>query len=120
MFFLKDSSLTHGLTLYYTRGLGITVLLVMVSQPYGFSPSLSNLWLFNYTRVVFQMSEDYAAKQWGQSDDSYCTANNFGLMCSRKRISQNSFPNLIYIMPKSFTVFCQQQHNPKRNYENQI
>jgi hypothetical protein len=22
-----------------------------------------------------------------------CTANNFGLMCSQKRISQNSFPN---------------------------
>jgi hypothetical protein len=49
-----------------------------------------------------------------------CTANNFGLMCSRKRISQNSFPNLIYIIPKSFMVFCQELHNPKRNYENQI
>jgi hypothetical protein len=45
------------------------------------------------------------------------TANNFGLMCSRKRISQNSFPNLIYIIPKSFMVVCQELHNPKRNYE---
>jgi hypothetical protein len=48
------------------------------------------------------------------------TANNFGLMYSRKRISQNSFPNFIYIIPKSFMVFCQELHNPKRNYENQI
>jgi hypothetical protein len=46
------------------------------------------------------------------------TANNFGLMCSRKRISQNLFPNLIYIIPKSFMVFCKEPHNPKRNYEN--
>ncbi len=35
------------------------------------------------------------------------TANNFGLMCYRKRISQNSFPNLIDIIPKSFMVYCQ-------------
>ncbi len=48
------------------------------------------------------------------------TANNFGLMYSRKRISQNSFPNFIYIIPKSFMVFCQELRNPKRNYENQI
>jgi hypothetical protein len=48
------------------------------------------------------------------------TANNFGLMYSRKRISQNSFPNLIYIFPKSFMIFCQELHSPKRNYENQI
>jgi hypothetical protein len=48
------------------------------------------------------------------------TANNFGLMYSRKRISQNSFPNLIHIIPKSFMAFCQKLHNPKRNYENQI
>ncbi len=48
------------------------------------------------------------------------TANNFGLMCSRKRISQNSFPDLIHIIPKSFMVFCQELHNPKRNCENQI
>jgi hypothetical protein len=48
------------------------------------------------------------------------TANNFGLMYSRKRISQNSFPNYIHIIPKSFMVFCQELHNPKRNYENQI
>ncbi len=47
-----------------------------------------------------------------------CTANNFGLMYSRK--SHNSFPNFIYIVPKSFMVFCQELHNPKRNYENQI
>jgi hypothetical protein len=32
-------------------------------------------------------------------------ANNFGIMYSRKRISQNSFPNLIYIFPKSFMIF---------------
>jgi hypothetical protein len=51
---------------------------------------------------------------------SSCTANNFGLMCSRKRIGQNSFPNLIYVILKSFMVFCQELHNPKRNYENQI
>ncbi len=48
------------------------------------------------------------------------TANNFGFMYSRKRISQNSFPNFIHIIPKSFMVFCQELRNPKRNYENQI
>jgi hypothetical protein len=48
------------------------------------------------------------------------TANNFGLMYSRKRISQNSFSNFIHIIPKSFMEFCQELHNPKRNYENQI
>jgi hypothetical protein len=48
------------------------------------------------------------------------TANNFGFMYSPKRISQNSFPNFIYIIPKSFMVFCQELRNPKRNYENQI
>ncbi len=25
-----------------------------------------------------------------------------------------------HIIPKSFIVFCQELHNPKRNYENQI
>jgi hypothetical protein len=49
-----------------------------------------------------------------------CTANNFGLIYSQKRISQNPFPNFIYIFPKSFMIFCQELHNPKRNYENQI
>jgi hypothetical protein len=48
------------------------------------------------------------------------TANNFGLMYSRKRISQNSFPNFIHIIPKSFMVFYQELRNPNRNYENQI
>ncbi len=48
------------------------------------------------------------------------TANKFGLMYSRKRISQNSFPNFIYIFPKSFMMFCQELLDPKRNYENQI
>jgi hypothetical protein len=47
------------------------------------------------------------------------TANKFGLMHSRKRISQNSFPNFIYIFPKSFMIFCQELLDPKRNYENQ-
>jgi hypothetical protein len=47
------------------------------------------------------------------------TANNFGLMYSQKRISQNSFPNFIHKIPKSFMVFCQELHNPKRIYENQ-
>jgi hypothetical protein len=43
-----------------------------------------------------------------------CTANNFGIMYARKRISQNSFPNLIYIFPKSFMIFCQElQQDPK-------
>ncbi len=48
------------------------------------------------------------------------TANNFRLIYSRKRISQNSFPNFIYIFPKSFMIFCQELSNLKRNYENQI
>ena len=48
------------------------------------------------------------------------TANNFGLMYSWKRISQNSFPNFIYIIPKTFMIFCQELGNPNRNYENQI
>jgi hypothetical protein len=51
---------------------------------------------------------------------SICTANNFGLMYSQKRISQNSFPNFIYIFVKSFMIFCQELSNPKRNYENQF
>jgi hypothetical protein len=51
---------------------------------------------------------------------TYCTANKFGIMYSRKRISQNSFPNFIYIFPKSFMIFCQELEDPKRNYENQI
>jgi hypothetical protein len=49
-----------------------------------------------------------------------CTANNFGLMYFDKRISQNSFSNFIFIIPKSFMVFCQELHNSKRNDENQI
>jgi hypothetical protein len=48
------------------------------------------------------------------------TANNFGIMYSRKRSSQNSFPNLIYIFPESFMIFCQELQDPKRNYENQV
>jgi hypothetical protein len=52
--------------------------------------------------------------------NTLCTANNFGIMYSRKRISQNSFPNFIYIFPKSFMIFCQELQDPKRNYENQI
>jgi hypothetical protein len=48
------------------------------------------------------------------------TANNFGLMYSQKRISHNSFPNFIHIIPKSFMISCQELSNPKRNYENQI
>jgi hypothetical protein len=43
-------------------------------------------------------------------------ANNFGLMYSRKRNSQNLFPNFIHIIPKSFVVFCKELCNPKRNY----
>ena len=34
-------------------------------------------------------------------------------MYSRKRISQNSFPNFIYIFPKSFMIFCQELHCEK-------
>jgi hypothetical protein len=45
------------------------------------------------------------------------TANNFGIRYSRKRISQNSFPN---IFSKPFMIFCQELQDPKRNYENQI
>jgi hypothetical protein len=51
---------------------------------------------------------------------SSCTANNFGIMYSRKRISQNSFPTFIYIFPKIFMIFCQELQDTKRNYENQI
>jgi hypothetical protein len=40
-------------------------------------------------------------------------------MYSRERISQNSFPNFIYIFPKSFMIFCQELLDPKRNYKNQ-
>jgi hypothetical protein len=49
-----------------------------------------------------------------------CTANNFGIMYSRTRTGQNSFPYLIYIFPKSFLIFCQELQDPKRNYEYQI
>ncbi len=48
------------------------------------------------------------------------TANNFGLMYSQKRIRQNSFPNFIFIILKSFMIFCQELGNPKRNYEKQF
>jgi hypothetical protein len=48
------------------------------------------------------------------------TATKFGLMYSRKRISQTSFPNLISTFPKSLMIFCQELLDPKRNYENQI
>ncbi len=48
-----------------------------------------------------------------------CTPINFGFMYSWKRISKNSFPNFIYIFPKSFMKFCLELRNPKRNYENQ-
>ncbi len=56
----------------------------------------------------------------GDMQSLWRTANNFGIMYSRKRISQNSFPNLINIFPKSFMIFCQELQDPKRNYENQI
>ncbi len=46
------------------------------------------------------------------------TANNFGIMYSRKRISQNSFPNFIYIFPSM--IFCQELQDPERNCEIQI
>ncbi len=49
---------------------------------------------------------------------SWYTANNFGIMYSWKSIGQNLFPNLIYIFPKSFMIFCQELQDPKRNYEN--
>jgi hypothetical protein len=38
-------------------------------------------------------------------------ANNFRFMYYQKRISQNSFPNLIYIFPKSFLIFQKEQLN---------
>ncbi len=41
-------------------------------------------------------------------------------MYSRKRISQNSFLNFIFIFPKSFMIFCWELQDPKRNYESQI
>jgi hypothetical protein len=43
-----------------------------------------------------------------------CTPNNFRFMYSWKRVSQNSFPNFIYIFPKSFMKFWQELRNPKR------
>jgi hypothetical protein len=55
-----------------------------------------------------------------ERDPKVYTANNFGFMYSRKRISQNSFPNFICVIPKSFMVFYQELRNPKRNYENQM
>jgi hypothetical protein len=36
------------------------------------------------------------------------TANNFELMYSRQRISQNSFPKFLYIVPKSFIIFLRE------------
>ncbi len=48
------------------------------------------------------------------------TANKFGIMYSRKRISQNSFLNFIFIFPKSFMIFCRELQDPKRNYQSQI
>ncbi len=66
------------LILFYTCGLGIVVLHVMVLQPHRFSLRfLTYLWWFNHTRVLFQTGEGYAAIQraacsggWGQSDES--------------------------------------------------
>jgi hypothetical protein len=36
------------------------------------------------------------------------TGNNFEFIYSRQRISQNSFPKLIHIFPKSFMIFQQE------------
>ncbi len=58
--------------------------------------------------AVFYSLKYYIFRTWDLIRNRSCTANNFGLMYSRKRISQNSFPILIYIIPKSFTVFCQE------------
>jgi hypothetical protein len=49
------------------------------------------------------------------SVDEIYTANNFGLLYSWKRISQNSFPNFFYIFPKSFMIFCPNNSNPDLN-----
>ena len=37
-----------------------------------------------------------------------CTANNFEIMYSRQRISQNSLSKFIYVFPKSFMIFQQE------------
>ncbi len=72
--------------------------------------------------LLYMFKLDWSALMTPQKAnlDSMRTANNFGLMYSRKRISQNSFPNLSHIIPKSLMVFCQELHNLKRKYENQI
>ncbi len=59
---------------------------------------------------IFQDLRRMPAMLWVISPKSY-TANNFGLMYSRKRISQNSFSNFIFITPKSFMVHCKKSKN---------
>jgi hypothetical protein len=51
---------------------------------------------------------------WLVPESPRYTANNFGIMNSRKRIGQNSFPNFIYIFPESFMIFCQELQDPKK------
>ncbi len=63
---------------------------------------------------------DVDAKQLTIGFNGVSTANKVGLMYSRKRISQNLFPNFIYIFPKSFMIFYQELLDSKRNYENKI
>ncbi len=62
----KISHTCVPLTLFYTRGLRIVVLHVMVPQPYRFSLGyFTKVWQFNHTRVLFQMGECHSAIQRG-------------------------------------------------------
>ncbi len=77
------------------------------------------MWRWKYLKTAFvqwRLTNSWNAFHFQTSP---LTANNFGIMYSR-RISQNSFLNLIYIFPKSSMIFCQELQDPKRNYKNQI
>jgi hypothetical protein len=77
---------------------------VAVHYPKSASISKQNS-LFLLHEVFFSLVKNRGCSQLSASirKEEY-TANNFGLMYSRKRISQN----------------CQELSHPKRNYENQI
>ncbi len=97
---------------------------VIVTSQLGMRKSLTIIQFSNHSAILVDYAiinlHRYTIWEFGRASKMLYTANNFGLMYSRKRISQNSFPNFIHIIPKSFMVFCKGLRNPKRNYENQI
>ncbi len=79
--------------------------------------------------LVYNEEEDLAFKSMAQIRSDSIPSNpthNLKLFIlyikylqSLKKNKPKLVSNFIYIFPKSFMIFCQELHNPKRNYENQ-